>query len=106
MALAAIRDGWIGAAKSNVLVDRDIVLDLCGFTNDAEPMIKKKPLADLRSGVNVDRSQEPRKMVDEPRQKNTAVLPKANGRTGGDQGPGLRDRKARPSESGPRDPAI
>ena len=61
--------------RVNILINRDVVFDFRGFANDAEPVIKEKPLTDLGSGMNVDRRQKSGKVVDEPSQKIQPAFP-------------------------------
>ena len=46
-----------------MLVDGDVIADLCAFTDHAEAMVEEEALADLRAGMNVDASQEARKWL-------------------------------------------
>src|SRR5205814_2649089 len=63
VALAADTGARVGASKSHVLVDGDIVTDLRALADNAEAMVEEEALADLRPRMDVDRGQEPREMI-------------------------------------------
>src|SRR6185312_573710 len=56
----------VRTAQRDVLVDRDVVADFRGFADDAEAVIEEGPLPDPGAGMDVDRRQEAREMVDQP----------------------------------------
>ncbi len=63
MPLSADALSWVRAAKSNALIDGDLVADLGGLADDAEAVIEEEVPSDLGPWMNVDPGQEPREMV-------------------------------------------
>ena len=106
VALAADAGGRVGAAERDVLVDGDVVADLGGLADHGEAVIDEEALADLRAGMDVDRGQEAREMVDQPGEEieppfaqpvRDAVQAERRARP---------DRAGLPSATAPRDRAI
>ena len=75
VALAADAGRRVGAAQRDMLVNGDVVADLGALADDAEAVVEEEALADLRAGMNVDRGQEAREMVDQPREEIEVPLP-------------------------------
>ncbi len=66
VAFAADPGGRIGPAERDALIDGDVIADLGGLADNAEPVVEEKALAHLGTGMNVDGRQEAREMVDQP----------------------------------------
>ena len=75
VALAADAGRRVGAAERDMLVDGDVVADLGGLADHAEAVVEEEALADLRAGMDVDRGQEAREMIDQPREEIEPPLP-------------------------------
>ena len=88
MALAADARRRVGAAQRDMLVDGDVVADLGALADHAEAVIEEEALADLRAGMDVDRGQEAREMVDQPGEEEQPPLPQPVARR--DAGPSAR----------------
>ena len=75
MALAGGPGRRIGAAQGDMLIDGDIVADFGALADHAEAVIEKEALSDPGARVDVDRGQEAREMVDQPREEIEVSLP-------------------------------
>ena len=84
VALAADAGGRVGAAQRDVLVDGDVVADLGGLADHGEAMVDEEVRADLRAGMDVDRGQQAREMVDQPREEIELARRTASARRGGE----------------------
>jgi hypothetical protein len=69
MALSGNAIRRICAAKGYILIEGNIIPDLCGFPDDREPMINEETLADARAWMNVVSGKKPGKMIDGTRQE-------------------------------------
>ena len=76
------------------------------LADHAEAVVEEEALADLRAGMDVDRRQEAREMVDQARQEIEPPLPQPVREAVEARAPRRPDRTARPSANAPRDRAI
>ena len=69
MALSGNARGRVRATQRDALVDGDVVPDLGRLTDHGEAVVDEEVAADLRTGVDVDRRQEARDVIDQPRRE-------------------------------------
>ena len=67
-------DGFV-PPKRDALVDGDVVADLGGLADHGEAVVDEEVAADLGAGMDVDRGQEAREMVHQPRQEIELPVP-------------------------------
>ena len=65
-ALAPTRVGRVGTAQSNALIGRHIIANISGLSNHGKAMIDKQVPTDFCTGVNIDRGEKSRDMIDQP----------------------------------------